>query len=74
MRRMLVTGGAGFIGSNLIAVLSAADHQVAVVDRFGEDAKWRNLAKHELAAVVAPDDLFAFINRNTTDAQSLTLA
>ncbi|MEC8564711.1 MAG: NAD-dependent epimerase/dehydratase family protein, partial [Pseudomonadota bacterium] len=29
---IVVTGGAGFIGSNLIAALSAADHQVAVVD------------------------------------------
>ena len=68
---IVVTGGAGFIGSNLIAALSAADHQVAVVDRFGEDAKWRNLAKHELAAVVAPEDLFTFIDRHAADIEMI---
>ena len=43
---ILVTGGAGFIGSNLQAVLSAAGRETIVVDRLGTDGRWRNLARH----------------------------
>jgi ADP-L-glycero-D-manno-heptose 6-epimerase len=59
---IVVTGGAGFIGSNLVAGLAAkGEHEIVVCDRLGDDDKWRNLAKRELAAVVAPEDLFAFL-------------
>ena len=55
---ILVTGGAGFIGSNLVAGLAQAGlGPVAVNDVFGHDAKWKNLAKHPLHEVVDPADL-----------------
>ena len=42
----LVTGGAGFIGSNLVARLNEAGHgDVAVCDYLGSEGKWRNLQK-----------------------------
>jgi ADP-L-glycero-D-manno-heptose 6-epimerase len=53
----LVTGGAGFIGSNLIARLASRGAAVAVCDWLGQDDRWRNLAHHELAAVIAPEAL-----------------
>jgi ADP-L-glycero-D-manno-heptose 6-epimerase len=60
---IVVTGGAGFIGSNLIAALEARGaSDVAVVDWLGSEGKWRNVAKRELAAVVSPEDLFAWLD------------
>lgn len=57
----IVTGGAGFIGSNLVAALCARGEEVVVVDRLRQGVKWRNLAKHPIAGVVAPEELPAFL-------------
>jgi len=57
----IVTGGAGFIGSNLVAALCARGEEVVVVDRLRQGLKWRNLAKHPIAGIVAPEDLPAFL-------------
>lgn len=54
---ILVTGGAGFIGSNLVAALSGAGRPPWVADRLGEGEKWRNLAKHEIAGWIRAEDL-----------------
>ncbi|WP_424814518.1 ADP-glyceromanno-heptose 6-epimerase [Roseococcus sp. YIM B11640] len=49
---ILVTGGAGFIGSNLVAALTARGEEVVVVDELGEGDKWRNLADAVLAGLL----------------------
>lgn len=59
---IIVTGGAGFIGSNLVARLAEQGDRIAVVDRLGSNDKWRNLAKHQLEAVVDPDGLATFLD------------
>nr|WP_294528419.1 ADP-glyceromanno-heptose 6-epimerase [uncultured Rhodopila sp.] len=59
---ILITGGAGFIGSNLQAALLRRGHETVVVDTLGSDGKWRNLAKHPPARVVRPDDLHGFLD------------
>jgi len=53
----LVTGGAGMIGSNIVAELSAAGHEVVVCDWLSQDERWRNLAKHDVADVIVPEAL-----------------
>jgi len=41
---IIVTGGAGFIGSNLIRALNdAGEDRILVVDRLGQSDKWKNL-------------------------------
>jgi len=60
---LLVTGGAGFIGSNVVASLNGAGRSDVVVnDTLGAEAKWRNLAKRQLADVVPPDELLAWLD------------
>ena len=58
---ILVTGGAGFIGSNLQAALARRGQETVVVDRLGSEGKWRNLAKHPPARLIPPDELDAFL-------------
>ena len=59
---IIVTGGAGFIGSNVVAALSDRGHEVVVCDWLGADERWRNLAKHEVSDFVAPDRLFELLD------------
>jgi ADP-L-glycero-D-manno-heptose 6-epimerase len=59
---IMVTGGAGFIGSNLHAALVRRGHETIVVDWLGEHGKWRNLAKHPPARLLPPDALEAFLD------------
>jgi ADP-L-glycero-D-manno-heptose 6-epimerase len=66
-RLILVTGGAGFIGSNIVAKLcEAGAWDVAVCDRLrdAELGKWRNIAKHPIVDLVAPEVLADWLSAN----------
>jgi ADP-L-glycero-D-manno-heptose 6-epimerase len=66
---LLVTGGAGFIGSNVVAALNDAGRtDVAICDWLGHDGKWRNLAKRQLADIVPPAELPAWLSGRRLDA------
>ena len=58
MASYVVTGGAGFIGSNVVEALEARGDDVIVVDELGKGAKWQNLAKRRLLDLVPPGQLF----------------
>lgn len=58
---ILVTGGAGFIGSNLHAALYEREIPVVIADRLGDTGKWRNLRNHPPAQVIAPETLHVFL-------------
>ncbi len=61
----LITGGAGFIGSNIAAALDATGSDIVISDRLGsDDFKWRNIAKRRLFDLVPPDATPAFLEVN----------
>src|SRR6202048_1669378 len=65
----MVTGGAGFIGSNVVAALNDAGRaDIAVCDGLGHEGKWRNLAKRQLADIVPPAELPDWLRGRRLDA------
>ena len=66
---LLVTGGAGFIGSNVVAALNDSGRSdVVVCDHLGSDGKWRNLAKRQLVDIVPPAELPDWLRGRKLDA------
>ncbi|MDA0742530.1 MAG: ADP-glyceromanno-heptose 6-epimerase [Proteobacteria bacterium] len=66
-RMIVVTGGAGFIGSNIVARLcESGAWDVVVCDRLetADLAKWKNIAKHPIADLWAPEELFDQLERH----------
>lgn len=64
---IVVTGGAGFIGSNIVARLCAEDRRdIVVCDRLEDAAsgKWRNIAKHGIVDFWQPEELFDQLARH----------
>lgn len=68
----VVTGGAGFIGSNIVAALEErGDGEIVVCDWLGDDDKWRNLGKRELADFVPPEQLFDFLEAHRSHVKAV---
>jgi ADP-L-glycero-D-manno-heptose 6-epimerase len=61
-KMMIVTGGAGFIGSNIVAALNAAGHDdIIVVDDLSDGTKFINLADLKIADYFDKGDFLASI-------------
>jgi ADP-L-glycero-D-manno-heptose 6-epimerase len=55
---LIVTGGAGFIGRNVVAEVNRrGPADIVLVDGLGTDEKWRNLVGLRFEDMVAPEDL-----------------
>jgi ADP-L-glycero-D-manno-heptose 6-epimerase len=66
---ILVTGGAGFIGSNLVSALCQRGIAVSVCDRLRDNDKWRNLAKADPVDIFVPEQLPGWLDdRGRLDA------
>jgi ADP-L-glycero-D-manno-heptose 6-epimerase len=61
---LVITGGGGFIGSVLAWALNEAGRaDIVIVDRFGNDEKWRNIAKRDFFEIVAIEGLPVWLDR-----------
>lgn len=65
---IVVTGGAGMIGSNIVAGLNAAGRtDVIVVDDLTDGTKFRNLADLAIADYLDKDEFMALVERDALD-------
>jgi ADP-L-glycero-D-manno-heptose 6-epimerase len=72
MKLILVTGGAGFIGSNIAGALARqGDVRIIVADEFADGEKWRNLAKHPIYEIIAPGDIFHWLEGNKANLEAI---
>ena len=62
---IIVTGGAGFIGSAIVAALNVRGiEDIIVVDRLGSDARWKNLVNLIFADYIDKDDFLQLAVEN----------
>ena len=65
MNTIIVTGGAGFIGSNLVKTLNDQGHtDIIVVDDLEDGTKFRNIADCEIADYLDKDDFIERVKTN----------
>lgn len=68
---VIVTGGAGFIGSNIARGLAEDGLRVIVCDWLERDGKWRNIRDILLEDVIAPEALLPFLERESGRVRSV---
>nr|WP_202526069.1 ADP-glyceromanno-heptose 6-epimerase [Sneathiella litorea] len=68
---ILVTGGAGFIGSNIVAALSERGEKIVVCDWLEQGDKWKNVAKSTISDFIDPDELEGWLHRNDSRLQGI---
>ena len=65
---IIVTGGAGFIGSALIAALNKRGiDDILVVDRLGSDHRWKNLVNLQFADYVDKEEFLEMVAGDVVD-------
>ncbi|MEM7180435.1 MAG: ADP-glyceromanno-heptose 6-epimerase [Spirochaetota bacterium] len=61
--RYIVTGGAGLIGSNLVAELNAnGEEDILIVDHLGSSEKWKNLVRLRYSDYIEKDEFLHLLD------------
>ena len=61
MKNILITGGAGFIGSNYINLLDPNKSHIYVCDQFKSSFQWENLKKTSIEEVIPPSKIHSWL-------------
>lgn len=68
---IILTGGAGFIGSGILRTLNDRGHKnIIVVDNLGKTDKWKNLVGKQVSDVLHKDQLFSWLDNNSSKVQA----
>lgn len=69
---VIVTGGAGFIGSALLRELNGRGiRRIIVVDDLGQDEKWKNLVGKQFSDIIHPNNLDDWLIKNENDIKAI---
>lgn len=69
---IIVTGGAGFIGSNIIRYLNdQMITNIVVVDELGTDSKWQNLVGKKFVDILDKSILFDWLKGRESEIESI---
>jgi ADP-L-glycero-D-manno-heptose 6-epimerase len=68
---IIVTGGAGFIGSHIVRDLAEAGHRVVISDLLRTGNKWRNIAGAPLHYILRPDMLPQWLGRHSGEVAAV---
>ena len=69
---IIITGGAGFIGANIVHTLSArGDKTIAICDVLGTDNKWQNLNQTAFDHFILPHELMTFLQRHSHEIDAI---
>ena len=68
---IIVTGGAGFIGSNIAEKLKSDNEDVIICDRIDDHLKLSNIAFLNNKKVLAPENLNQFIIKNKSKLKAI---
>ncbi len=69
----VVTGGAGFIGSVVIAELenNFPNTPIAVIDWLEEDDRWKNINKRTVSNIIFPEDTFEVLEDHQSEIKAI---
>lgn len=70
-RLIVVTGGAGFIGSNVVRYLNDIGmNNIIIVDELGSTEKWKNLLGKKFIDIIAKDDFFPWLQDRESEIEA----
>lgn len=70
-KTFLITGAAGFIGSNIAHALSDQGHNIIVCDRFRSGKKWLNLEGVLINEIVAPEQMIDWLHNEAKNIDAI---